>query len=66
MGVIRKPEVGKHYILGSSIILVTHVDKKTYTYSYVNHYLFTSKDSFTWNIKTFNETEITELLGALL
>ena len=66
MGVIRKPEVGKCYVLGSSIILVIHVDEKTYTYSYVNHYLFTSKDLFTWNIKTFNEAEVTGLLGALL
>jgi hypothetical protein len=66
MGVIRKPEVGKCYVLGSSIILVIHVDEKTYTYSYINHHLFTSKDLFTWNIKTFNEAEVTELLGALL
>lgn len=67
MGIIRrKPVVGKYYMLGSSMILVKDVTTETYSYSYIDHFEFSSDSTFTWNITMFNEIEVTELLAALL
>lgn len=60
------PIVGKYYTNENNIFVIVHVGAKTFSYSYVNSDYFNPSDVFTWDLKTFRNVEVTELLAALL